>query len=125
MGEEPGATLRRVADRYWEACLEARPTDATLHGDHRYDDRIEDVSVDAEARQRATWLELRAAVDGIDPVALDGAGRVTRELLRAELTDAVEAIDVGETQLRFDQNTGFHAELFVAAPQIRAPTPES
>src|SRR5437764_263020 len=29
MGEEPGATPRRVADRYWEACLEARPT-ATL-----------------------------------------------------------------------------------------------
>jgi uncharacterized protein (DUF885 family) len=122
---DAATALREVADRYWEAALEFRPTSATLHGDHRYDDRIEDVSVDAEARQRATWLELRAAVDGIDPSGLDAAGRVTRGLLRAELTRAVEAIDVRETELRSDQNTGFHAELFVVAPQIKAPTPES
>ncbi|HKN90424.1 MAG TPA: DUF885 domain-containing protein, partial [Acidimicrobiia bacterium] len=65
------AALREVADRYWEAYLEVRPTEATLHGDHRYDDRLEDLSVDAEARQRATWLELRAGVDAIDPAGLD------------------------------------------------------
>ena len=122
---DPSAALRTVADRYWEAFLECRPTDATLHGDHRYDDRIEDVSVDAEARQRATWLELRAAVDAIEPAGLDPAARVTQRLLRAALTEAVEAIDVRETELRYDQNTGFHAELFVVAPQIQAPTAES
>jgi len=122
---DSSTALRAVADRYWEAWLEYRPTDATLHGDHRYDDRIEDVSVDAEAHQRATWLELRAAVDTIDPAALDPAERVTRQLLRAELTQAVEAIDVREIELRYDQNTGIHAELLVIAPQIQAPTPES
>ena len=117
--------LREVADRYWQALLEYRPTDATLHGDHRYDDRIEDVSVDAEAQARATWLELRAAVDAIDPAGLDAAGRVTSQLLRAELTQATESIDIRQTELRYDQNTGFHAELLVVAPQISAPTPES
>ena len=122
---DPSTALRETADRYWEAFLEYRPTDATLHGDHRYDDRIEDVSVEGEARQRATWLELRAAVDAIDSVGLDPAGRITQQVLRAELTRAVEAIDVRETELRFDQNTGFHAELLVVAPQIQAPTPES
>ena len=119
------AALGQVADRYWQACLQFRPTEATLHGDHRYDDRLEDVSADSEARQRATWLELRAAVDAIDPSGLEPAGRVTQQLLRAELTDAVEAIDVRETELRFDQMTGVHAELFVTTPQIQAPTPES
>jgi uncharacterized protein (DUF885 family) len=126
MTSDPSTTaLRTVADRYWEALLEFFPTAATLHGDHRYDDRLEDVSVDAEARQRATWLELRAAVDGVDPEGLEPAGRVTRQLLRAELTRAVEAIDVRDTELRWDQNTAFHAELLVVAPQIHAPTPES
>lgn len=114
--------LREAADRYWEASLEFRPTGATLHGDHRYDDRIEDISVDGEARERAAWLEIRAAVDAVDPAGLEAAGRVTRELLRTELTGAVEAIDVRETELRYDQNTSFHAELFVVAPQIKAPT---
>jgi uncharacterized protein (DUF885 family) len=114
-----------VADRYWEAHLEYSPTEASLHGDHRYDDRIEDISVDGEAHERATWLELRAAVDAIDTAGLDAAGRVTWQLLRTELTQAVEAIDVRRTELRFDQNTGLHAELLVLAPQIQAPTPES
>jgi uncharacterized protein (DUF885 family) len=118
-------TLLALADRYWEAFLEAHPTEATLHGDHRYDGRIEDVSEEADARHRATWVELRAAVDAIDPAALDPAARVTQELLRAELTDAVKAIDVREIELKFDQNTAVHAELFVVAPQIKAPTPGS
>ncbi len=122
---DPSTALRAVADRYWGARLAYSPTEATLHGDHRYDDRIEDVSVDAEAHERATWLELRAAVDAVDVAGLDAAGRVTRELLRRELTQAVEAIDVRRTELRFDQNTGLHAELMVVAPQIKAPTPEA
>jgi len=122
---DPSPVLRTVADRFWEAHLGYSPTEATLHGDHRYDDRIEDVSADGEARQRATWLELRAAVDAIDTTGLEAADRITWELLRSELTQAVEAIDVRRTELRFDQNTGLHAELLVVAPQIQAPTPES
>ena len=51
---DPSTALRAVADRYWGARLAYSPTEATLHGDHRYDDRIEDVSVDAEAHERAT-----------------------------------------------------------------------
>ncbi|HEV7535447.1 MAG TPA: DUF885 domain-containing protein, partial [Acidimicrobiia bacterium] len=38
---------------------------------------------------------------------------------------AVEAIDVREIELRADQMTGVHADLFMVAPQIQAPTPES
>ncbi|HET9773089.1 MAG TPA: DUF885 domain-containing protein [Acidimicrobiia bacterium] len=117
--------LRAVADRYWEAFLEARPTDASLHGDHRYDDRIEDVSAEADARRRATWEGLLAEVDAIDPATLDRAGQVTQELLRAELREAIEAIDIREIELCSDQNTAVHAELFVVAPQVSAPTPES
>jgi uncharacterized protein (DUF885 family) len=125
MSDTTGGDLLALADRFWEAFLEARPTDATLHGDHRYDDRIEDVSVAADARQRATWLDIRAAVDAIDPASLSPADLVTRQLLRTQLTEAVDAIDVREIELRFDQNTSVHAELFVLAPQIKAPTPES
>ena len=44
---------------------------------------------------------------------LDRAGQVTQQLLRAELTVATEAIDVRDIELRFDQNTAVHADLFV------------
>ena len=124
-GPGAGGQLLALAERYWEAFLEARPTAATLHGDHRHDDRIEDLSAEADARQRAIWQEILAQVDAIDPAVLDRAGQVTQQLLRAELTDATKAIDVREIELRFDQNTAVHADLFVAAPQVNAPTPES
>jgi hypothetical protein len=44
--------LRAIADRYWEARLEASPLFATFLGDHRYDDRVDDLSEQGEARQR-------------------------------------------------------------------------
>ena len=33
-----------LADRFWEAILELNPTTATVYGDERYDDRLEDPS---------------------------------------------------------------------------------
>ena len=47
--------------------LEASPLFATFLGDHRYDDRVDDLSAEAEQRLRATWVGLReraAALDG-------------------------------------------------------------
>ena len=39
-------TLRDLADRYWEARLVASPLFATFIGDHRYDDRVDDISAE-------------------------------------------------------------------------------
>jgi hypothetical protein len=44
---------RDLAERYWEAPPQASPLFATFLGDHRYDDRADDLSEAAEADQRA------------------------------------------------------------------------
>ncbi len=36
--------LVRVAEELWDFAMEASPSSATLLGDHRFDDRIEDLS---------------------------------------------------------------------------------
>ena len=54
--------LRNLADRYWEARLEASPLFATFLGDHRYDDRVDDLSASSEAAQRVLWEIGRAHV---------------------------------------------------------------
>ncbi len=46
----PDETLRNLAEEFWETVLEASPSTATLLGDHRYDDRLEDLSAEAEQR---------------------------------------------------------------------------
>src|SRR6187551_3447985 len=105
------SVLRDIADRYWEARLEASPLFATFLGDHRYDDRVDDLSAEGEARQRTTWLGILAEADAIDHDALDATDQVTRRLLIEEIGDTVSGIDARLIELASDQMQGIHAEL--------------
>jgi uncharacterized protein (DUF885 family) len=116
--------LREIADRYWEARLEASPLFATFLGDHRYDDRVDDLSAAAEAGQRTTWLGFLAEAEAIDLDTLGDTDRVTRRLLVEELRDAISGIDARLLELASDQMQGIHAELLTMAGQLRAAEPD-
>jgi uncharacterized protein (DUF885 family) len=130
---DPGAQVRALADEYWEARLEASPLFATFLGDHRYDDRVDDLSAEAERRRRDTWVDLRAraaaVADGAGGAAaarggLDDVDRSTLDLLVHELDDEVRSIDLRLAEMGSDQMSGVHAELLVNAAQLNAPEPE-
>jgi uncharacterized protein (DUF885 family) len=121
----PDDTLRDLAEEYWETVLEASPTTATLLGDHRFDDRLEDLSAEAEQARRGRWQSLR---DRLSAVGRDGLGTdelVTHGLLDAELDDAIAAVDQRLIELQSDQMTGFHIDLLQSVPVIAAPDQES
>ncbi len=115
--------LRAIADEYWEAKLEASPLFASFLGDHRYDDRADDLSAEAEQRLRTRWHEFRTRARAVDASELDEAASVTRDLLVDELDDAVRSIDLRVVELMSDQMQGVHAGLFMTADQLRAPEP--
>ncbi len=115
--------LRSLADDYWDAKLEASPLFATFLGDHRFDDRVDDLSAPAERRLRATWTQLRDRAGALDG-QLDETDRVTRDLLVHELDDAVRSIDLRLAELASDQMEGIHADLLITAGQLNAPEPE-
>jgi uncharacterized protein (DUF885 family) len=117
--------LLTLADKYWESVLVASPSFATLLGDRRFDDRIEDISAESEDALRATWTDLLARVDEVDPADLDLGDRVTHSLLRGELAQNIEGLALRLTELSSDQMDGVHAGLLTLAPQLDAPTPES
>jgi uncharacterized protein (DUF885 family) len=119
-------TIRSIADEYWEAKLEASPLFASFLGDHRYDDRADDLSAEEERRLRSVWVGLReraAAVNGGNG-PLDEADSATRDLLVQELDDGVRAIDLRLAELASDQMQGIHADLLIMAAQLQAPEPE-
>jgi uncharacterized protein (DUF885 family) len=116
--------LRAIADRYWQARLEASPLFASFLGDHRYDDRVDDLSAEAEQVHRARWVDVARGVEAIDPTNLDETDRVTRDLLAEELRDAIAGIDARLVELASDQMQGIHAELLVMAGQLRAAEPD-
>jgi uncharacterized protein (DUF885 family) len=125
--------LTALADEYWDGMMAAFPSSATLLGDHRFDDRIEDHSAEAEDGLRASWSDLVRRADGL--AAADGGGgggdglsaedRVTLSLLRNELATGVAGLELRLAELRSDQMDGVHAEYLTAAPELNAPTPES
>jgi uncharacterized protein (DUF885 family) len=117
--------LHALAEEYWESVLQAAPSLATLLGDRRFDDRIEDLSVEAEDRLRANWQRLLRRVDALDPTALEPSDRVTRSLLRTELARGIEGLSLRLTEMASDQMDGVHAGLLTMAPQVNAPAPDN
>ncbi len=117
----PDETLRSLAEEYWETVLEASPTTATLLGDHRYDDRLEDLSAEAEQELRQRWASLRARLEAVPSGGLEADELVTFGLLGAELDDAITSIDQRLIELQSDQMTGFHVGLLQTVPVMAAP----
>lgn len=113
--------LRELAKEYWDALLELNPTTATVLGDHRFDDRIEDLSVEAEAGARRRWAGIRDRLAAIpeDGLAIDE--RVTHGQLATELEQAIGAIDQRLVELQSDQMTGYHVGLLQTLPVMSAP----
>ncbi|HUQ44050.1 MAG TPA: DUF885 domain-containing protein [Candidatus Limnocylindria bacterium] len=73
--------LRALADEFWDGYLEASPIFATVLGDRRFDDRLDDVTPAATARVLG-WLDTLVGRAGmIDPAGLDSMERVTRQML--------------------------------------------
>ena len=72
------------------------PVAATTLGDHRFDDRLDEV--DAAARERALerYREYRTALDRIEWGALSRANQVDAELLSAELDSRIWSLEVLE-----------------------------
>jgi uncharacterized protein (DUF885 family) len=87
--------LRSLADRFWDGYLAAYPTWATVIGDRRFDDRLEDVSPDAIAG-RIQWLDsIATAAESLELEGLDATARVTRQMLVDEARGQADALRTG------------------------------
>jgi uncharacterized protein (DUF885 family) len=75
------SALRSVADAFWERYLSEHPTWATIMGDRRFDDRLEDVSPDGVARRLAWFDEVASTAAAIPEADLSSMERVTRQML--------------------------------------------
>ncbi|SCG66344.1 DUF885 domain-containing protein [Micromonospora coxensis] len=70
-----------LAERIVDALLESRPGLATSAGDHRYDDRLPDLSTEAVAADRAMLREAADALAELDADSLDVDEQVDHALL--------------------------------------------
>ncbi len=78
--------FRRTARGALDVLLEADPGGATALGDHRFDDRLADVSAGGRAATLGDLADATGALDDLDDAELDAQEAVDLELLRSRLT---------------------------------------
>lgn len=118
MREPDGAVhdpVNDLADRFWEAVLEANPTTATFYGDDRYAERLEDPTPEGRARVRALMERTAAEAAAIPGDGLSTEDRITRDMLQVIAELAIEEDDQGLHQLRVVDQMGGPQQLL---PQL-------
>lgn len=113
------ARLSSLAEREWQWRLRESPTLASSVGDHRYDDRLPAETLDDQARRAKDTEAFLGELDGIAPASLDDAGRVNREILRAQLVDRLDAFRFREHLLPLNADSSFHTSFAFLPMSLR------
>jgi uncharacterized protein (DUF885 family) len=116
--------LASLADRFWDFAMEASPTSATLLGDHRFDDRIEDPSLEFEDYCIERLSGFAAEAEALDPATLDADEAITRSVLIVEAQVRAEALRSRNAEYMVDPMLGPHMELINYVPQMTPLTAE-
>jgi uncharacterized protein (DUF885 family) len=114
--------LRVLADEYWNYLMEVNPTHATMLGDHRFDDKMESASREAEDDQIG---RLRAFVDRarrLDGLELDES--ITRDVLMHEASTTATGLEARTAEFDVNHTMGLQALIPVLIPQLPIETQE-
>src|SRR4051794_12081631 len=107
LSDHPVSAIDQLADRFWDAILELNPTTATVYGDERYADRLEDPGPTGRAKARKLLEETKAAAEAISPDGLAVEARITRDMLIVIAELGIEEDDQGIHRLKVvDQISG-------------------
>lgn len=109
-------TLKALLDREWAWRLEQSPLLATSIGDHRYDDRLPDVSLAAEEQRAADTRAFLDELQAIDRHGLPPDQRIDYDMFAAQLLERIDAHRFGEHLLPINADSGFHTS-FALMPQ--------
>ena len=118
-GTSASEQIHALFDEYWEDRLERYPTWATYLGDHRYDDRLEDLSesADRELQEALTGFLERART--IDASTLSEMDRVSAELFTRILEEDLASLARHDGWMPIQQVSGIH----ISFPELVATHP--
>jgi uncharacterized protein (DUF885 family) len=123
--EHASSPVDQLADGFWEELLELNPTTATVYGDERFNDRLEDPGPAGRAKTRALMERTKAAAEAISPDGLPVEDRITRDMLIVIADQTIEQLDQGVHRLGVvDQINGPQTLLPQVCQFQPADTPE-
>ena len=114
--DEP-ARLHDLFHREWELRLQEDPLFATSVGRHEYDDRLPSVTPENLARRAGEDKAFLAELAAIDRGKLSAEDAVNYDIFRNQLAEGIAAWEMGEDQMPFNADSGFHSE-FSRLPEV-------
>jgi uncharacterized protein (DUF885 family) len=107
--------LKALWAAYWGEELRRDPVQATYFGEHRYDDRLPDPSVEARTALVARHRPTPEAARALDPSALSADERIDREVLLFLLDDLLEGEPYRDFLIPLTQQKGLRLSFAQAA----------
>ena len=77
----PDTAVNAIADRFWEGLLRESPTTATVYGDERYSDLLDDPGPAGRAAARALRERTLGEIEAIPAGRLPVEERITRDMI--------------------------------------------
>jgi uncharacterized protein (DUF885 family) len=114
----PSDTLQALFGREWEWRLNDSPLLATSIGDHRYDDRLPDVSPEAFAERRKRNDAFLQELRQIDRTALSTSDRINYDMFKGQLEDRRDGWGFDEHLMPLNADSGFHTEFALMPKQM-------
>jgi uncharacterized protein (DUF885 family) len=114
MNNNSDELLGTCLNEYWEHVLQFNPTFATYIGDHRYNDKLEDLSEESIRTQQDYIIDLLSKTETIDDSFLDLSGQLNLRLLKKTLSNHLEFYRYKAHYIPLNQMSGAHIDF----PQI-------
>ncbi|MEX2299727.1 MAG: DUF885 domain-containing protein [Bryobacterales bacterium] len=91
--ESPDQPFENLAKQYVEDLLKLNPEFATALGDHRYDGRLDDYSLEGVDRNLQLEKDYQQHLSAIDPAALNEINSIDYEILKAQIEGSIFSIE--------------------------------
>ena len=117
--------IDQIASRYWEDVLALSPLTATVYGDERYNDRLDDPGPEGRAAERRLMERVWREAAAVQEEGLSTEDRITRDVLQVVAEVAIEADDLAYREVQVvDQIQGPQTVLAQLTQFQPADTPE-
>ena len=117
--------IDEIASRYWEDVLALSPLTATVYGDERYNDRLDDPGPEGRAAERRLMERVWREAAAVPEAGLSTEDRITRDVLQVVAEVAIEADDLAYREVQVvDQIQGPQTVLAQLTQFQPADTPE-
>ncbi len=112
------ARLHALFDRSWETRIRESPMFATSAGRHEYDDKLGSMTPADLARRHEQAKATLAELSSIDLTKLPPNDVVNADIFRRQLENSIESYDLGDYQMPFNADSGFHTGFSRLAEEV-------